>query len=210
HLGSGGRYPAAALPPAAIAAPTMPASLCRAAGTIFAWTPVSSGTHFSDSLLIPPPTMISPGDSSASRCCRYSDTRSVQSFQPQPWSVLPRSEARFSASLPRISICPNSVFGTSTPSTNSADPTPVPNVSISTVPCTPTPAPNVISAIPAASASFSTATPVPIALPNIPAASVPIHDLSTFAAVRIVPLTTTPGKVAPTTPVHPNDCATSF
>ena len=38
----------------AIAAPTMPASLSRVAGTILARTPVSSGTHFSASLLIPP------------------------------------------------------------------------------------------------------------------------------------------------------------
>ena len=107
-------------------------------------------------------------------------------------------------------MCPNSVFRTSTPSVNSADPTPVPKVSISTDPFTPTPAPNVISAIPAASASLSTATSVPIALPNSAAASVPIHVLSTFAAVRMVPLITTPGKVAPVTPVQPNDCATSL
>ena len=92
---------------------------------------------------------------------------------------------------------------------NSADPTPVPNVSISTVPCTPLPAPNVISATPAASASLSTATSVPIALPNSAAASVPIHVLSTLAALRMVPLITTPGKVAPVTPVQPNDAATS-
>ncbi|MDX6341338.1 MAG: hypothetical protein QOH87_1476 [Trebonia sp.] len=188
----------------------MPASFCSAAGTIFAWTPVSSGTHLSDSLLIPPPTMIRSGDISASMCWRYSDTRTVHSFQLQPCSTLPCSETRFSASLLRISMCPNSVFRTSTPSVNSADPTPVPKVSISTDPFTPTPAPNFISAIPAASASLSTATSVPIALPNSPAASVPIHDLSTFAAERMVPPITIPGKVAPVTPVHPNACATSL
>ena len=51
---------------------------------------------------------------------------------------------------------------------------------------------------------------MPIALPNSPAASVPIHDLSTFAALRMVPPITTPGKVAPVTPVQPNDCASSL
>ena len=127
-------------------------------------------------------------------CCRYSDTRSVQSFQPQSWVTLACSEARFSASLPRISMCPNSVFRTSVPSVNNADPTPVPKVSISTVPLTPTPAPNVISATPAASASLSTVTPVPVTLANSAAASGSIHDLSMFAAVRTVPPATTPGK----------------
>ena len=93
---------------------------------------------------------------------------------------------------------------------NSADPTPVPNVSISTVPWTPLPAPNVISATPAASASFSIATSVPIALPNSAAALVPIHVLSTLAALRMVPLITTPGKVAPmTSPLWGNEPASS-
>jgi hypothetical protein len=45
---------------------------------------------------------------------------------------------------------------------NSALPIPVPKVSISTVPFWPTPAPNVISATPAASASFSTRTGLPV------------------------------------------------
>jgi len=44
-----------------------------------------------------------------------------------------------------------------------------------------------------------------MAVPNSPAASVPIQDLSTFAAVRIVPPATTPGKVMPVTPFQPND-----
>ena len=106
-------------------------------------------------------------------------------------------------------MCPSSVLRTSTPSVNRAEPTPVPKVSISTEPSTPLPAPNVISATPAASASFSSVTPAPSALSNSPAASVSIHDLSTFAAERTVPPITTPGKVAPTGPVQPNDCTTS-
>ena len=91
---------------------------------------------------------------------------------------------------------------------NSADPTPVPKVSISTEPFTPTPAPNLISASPAASASFSTTTSVPSALANSAAASVPIHPLSTLAALRMVPPITTPGKVAPAGPLKSNDLAT--
>jgi cyclase len=194
---------------AAIAAPTMPASLCRLAATILARTPVSNGTHFSDSLLIPPPTMIRPGDSSASMCCMYSSTRPAHFDHDRSWSSLARSEARFSASFPLISTWPNSVFGTSVPSMKSALPIPVPNVSISTVPFTPSPAPKVISARPAASASFSMVTWVPSTFPNIPAASVPIHALSTFAAVQTVPFVTTPGNVTPIAPLHVNDPASS-
>jgi hypothetical protein len=63
--------------------------------------------------------------------------------------------------------------------------------------------------MPAASASFSTDTSPPMAVANSPAASVPIQDLSTFAAVRIVPPVTTPGKVMPVGPVQSNDLATS-
>ena len=84
--------------PAVIAAPTIPASLCSAAGTIRARMPVSRGTHLSACLLIPPPTMTRSGDSSASMCCRYSSTRPAHLPQLRSCSSLARSEARFSAS----------------------------------------------------------------------------------------------------------------
>ncbi len=195
---------------ATIAAPTMPASLSIAAGTMRARMPVSRGTHLSDTLLMPPPTMIRSGASSASRCWRYSSTRPAHLPQLRSCSSLACSEARDSASRPRISMCPNSVLGTSTPPANSALPIPVPNVSISTVPRSPTPAPNVISATPAASASFRTPAGFPMALPNSEAASAPIQDLSRLAAVLVTPLVTTPGKVMPTGPDQLNEVVSSF
>jgi imidazole glycerol-phosphate synthase subunit HisF len=184
----------------AIAAPTIPASLSKAAGTIRARMPVSRGTHFSDCLLIPPPTMNRSGDSTASMCRRYSSTFPAHLPQLMSCSSLARSEARFSASSPRSSTCPNSVFGTSVPWMNSALPIPVPKVSISTVPFSPAPAPKATSAMPAASASFSTRTGFPVAWPNNAAASSPIQAGSMFAAVLVTPSVTTPGKVIPTGP----------
>ena len=59
-----------------------------------------------------------------------------------------------SAARPRISIWPNSVFGTRTPSLNTPDPTPVPRVRKMTTPGWSLPTPKRISAIPAASASL--------------------------------------------------------
>jgi imidazole glycerol-phosphate synthase subunit HisF len=82
----------------AIAAPTMPASLSMAAGMMRARMPVRRGTHFSDCLLTPPPTMMRCGDSSASMCCRYSSTRPAHLPQLRSPRSLARSEARFSAS----------------------------------------------------------------------------------------------------------------
>ena len=107
-------------------------------------------------------------------------------------------------------MCPNSVFGTSTPSVNSALPIPVPKVSISTVPFWPTPAPNVISATPAASASFSTLTWSPVARLNSAAASAPIQAGSRLAAVLVTPSMTTPGKVMPTGPDQLNEAVICF
>jgi hypothetical protein len=91
---------------------------------------------------------------------------------------------------------PELVLGTSTPSTNSALPIPVPSVTTSTTPWWPRAAPKRISAMPAASASFTTVTVPPMALANSAAASAPIHDSSTFAAVWATPCLTTAGKVA--------------
>src|SRR6202041_1055128 len=116
----------------AMAAPTIPASLSMAAGTMRARMPVSRGTHLSDCLLTPPPTMIRLGQSTASMCCRYSSTRPAHLPQLRSCSSLARSEARFSASSPCSSTCPNSVLGTRMPLMNSALPIPVPKVSIST------------------------------------------------------------------------------
>ena len=95
---------------------------------------------------------------------------------------------------------PNSVFGTSWPSVNSALPIPVPKVSRSTVPGTPAPAPNVTSATPAASASLSRLTSFPAALPSSARASSPIQAGSRLAAVRVTPPITTPGNVMPIGP----------
>jgi imidazole glycerol-phosphate synthase subunit HisF len=195
---------------AAMAAPTIPASFCRAAGTMRARMPVSRGTHFSACLLTPPPTMNRSGDRTPSMCCRYSSTRPAHLPQLRSCSSLARSEARFSASSPCSSTCPNSVFGTRMPRMNSALPIPVPKVSISTVPFSPTPAPNVISATPAASASFSTLTGLPAAWPNNSAASSPIQAGSMLAAVRVTPAVTTPGKVMPIGPDQLNVAVSFF
>ena len=89
------------------------------------------------------------------------------------------------------------MLGTSCPSRNSALPMPVPSVVMITTPLRPFPAPNSISASPAASASLRTVTGAPTAFVNSAAASVPIHDLSTFAAVSATPSLTTAGNVAP-------------
>src|SRR5712691_889150 len=107
-------------------------------------------------------------------------------------------------------MCPNSVFGTSTPWLNSALPIPVPKVSISTVPFSPIPAPNVISATPAASASFSTRTGLPAAWPNSAPVSIPIQAGSRLAAVLVTPSVTTPGKVMPTGPDQLNEVVSCF
>ena len=194
----------------AIAAPTIPASLSRAAGTMRARMPVSRGTHFSDCLLIPPPTMNRSGESTASICRRYSSTLPAHLPQLMSCRSLARSEARFSASSPWSSTCPNSVFGTRMPWVNSALPIPVPKVSISTVPFSPTPAPNVISAIPAASASFSTRTGWPHARPNSAPVSSPIQAGSRLAAVLVTPSATTPGKVMPTGPDQSKEAVSFF
>src|SRR3984957_14022693 len=63
---AGFRQPSAATATATvIAAPTMPASLCSAAGTTVARSD-SFGKNLSDFLLMPPPMMIRSGDSSSS------------------------------------------------------------------------------------------------------------------------------------------------
>jgi hypothetical protein len=82
---------------------------------------------------------------------------------------------------------------------------PVPKVSISTTPARSRPAPKRISAIPAASASFRVSTVPGMSASSPASTSVPIHDLSTFAAVCATPFFMTPGNVTPTRSVHPND-----
>ncbi len=64
---------------------------------------MNNGMYLSDCLLIPPPIMMSCGESSASTCSRYSFTFFAHCFQPIWWTFLACSEARRSASLPRIS-----------------------------------------------------------------------------------------------------------
>ncbi len=92
------------------------------------------------------------------------------------------------------------------PLTNRALPIPVPSVTIRTVPGSPLPAPNVISAMPAASASFSSRISCPAALASKDRASRPIHPLSRLAAVRVTPFITTPGKVTPMGPDQEKAC----
>src|SRR4051812_25422661 len=82
---------------------------------------------------------------------------------------------------------------------------PVPKVSIMISPDWSRPAPNATSATPAASASLSTVTGLPRRSLNRLAAGASSHDLSTFAAVRVTPSTTTPGKVTPTRS-NPSNC----
>ena len=99
---------------------------------------------------------------------------------------------------------PNSVLGTSRPARNSALPIPVPNVTISTVPCWPAPAPKDISARPAASASLISVVLSPVTLLNRARVSSPSQAGSRLAAVSVFPSTTTPGNVMPAGPVQLN------
>ena len=118
---------------ASIAAPTMPARFCSAAGT----QRTSDGSSWmkrSASLLTPPPMITRSGEISPSMRSMYSASTLLQACQLRPLRSLTEAAARSSASLPRICRCPSSVFGTRTPSRKSADPIPVPSVSISTVP----------------------------------------------------------------------------
>ncbi len=85
------------------------------------------------------------------------------------------------------------MLGTNCPPLKTALPMPVPNVSRMTVPVRPRPAPNHSSAMPAASASLTSVTGAPSRSASFRAAFTPIHALSTLAAVRAVPSTTTPG-----------------
>ncbi len=104
----------------------------------------------------------------------------------------------FSALSPCRSTWPSSVLGTRRPSTKVALPTPVPRVNTCTTPELFRPAPNSISAMPAASASLTTNTSWPVRSVNRASTSVPIQDLSTFAAVFATPSWITAGKVTPT------------
>ena len=128
---------------------------------------------------------------------RYSASSLLQACQLRPLRSLIEAAARCSASLPRICRCPSSVFGTRTPSRKSADPMPVPSVSISTVPTSPRPAPKRISARPAASASLPTISERPSASAKSVSAGVPIQDGSMLAAVLTTPSMITAGKPMP-------------
>ena len=58
----------------------------------------------------------------------------AQAFHDSPRRTRAADADRRSAARPRISICPNSVFGTRMPSTNTPEPTPVPRVRKMTTP----------------------------------------------------------------------------
>src|ERR1700676_1069424 len=117
------------------AAPTMPASERRVPTTKRA-SQCSLSMNFSGSSVMPPHRTMRSGHSNE---CISSSTRfncSVHASQVRRWSTFARPDARSSASIPKTSRWPNSVFGTSLPSTNRALPMPVPRVNKSTVPGT--------------------------------------------------------------------------
>ena len=115
------------------AAPMIPASLRSCAGTTGGRT-VSRGPYLSKFLLTPPPRMNSSGQISSSMRIKCSSRSCVHAFHDRPRLVRATDAERRSAGRPRISIWPNSVFGTSLPSMNTADPTPVPSVRSTTTP----------------------------------------------------------------------------
>jgi len=83
---------------------------------------------------------------------------------------------------------------------NSAEPMPVPKVSTNTAPSRPRPAPKRISAMPAASASFSTVQGLPEAHCSRLPASAPIQEGCTWAAVSALPALITEGNPSPSGP----------
>jgi hypothetical protein len=82
-----------------------------------------------------------------------------------------------------------------------SEPMPVPRVMTMTTPPLPFPAPNSISAMAAASASLNMWNDNPVRFSKSASASVPIHDLSTLAALSATPRRTIAGNVHPTVPV---------
>mmetsp|Transcript_29545 Transcript_29545/g.40795 ORF Transcript_29545/g.40795 Transcript_29545/m.40795 type:complete len:229 (+) Transcript_29545:375-1061(+) len=149
--------------------------------------------------------IIRSGHNNASSWFKYSLTRRAHCLYFRSSFFRTESEAYFSPSTPLGSIiCPSSVFGTSLPSMKRAVPIPVPRVHMTVRPLRPRPAPKIISASPAASASFKTATREhPDAAENRSIALAPIHSLSMFAAVRTVPHgRTAAGNPTPRGPVQ--------
>ena len=96
----------------------------------------SLSMNFSGSSVIPPHKTMRSGHSRACISFRTRLSSEAHASQLKFFSTLTRPAARSSASWPRTCKCPNSVFGTSFPSTNSALPIPVPRVSNRTVPAT--------------------------------------------------------------------------
>ena len=78
--------------------------------------------NLSPDLLTPPPRMIRFGHMSLSILSRCSSRSCAQAFQERPRRIRAAAAERRSAARPRISICPNSVLGTSTPSYEDAGP----------------------------------------------------------------------------------------
>ena len=85
-------------------------------------------------LLTPPPRMIRFGQKSLSIAWRCSSRSAAQAFHDRPRRVRATAADRRSASRPRISMWPSSVFGTRTPSLNIPEPRPVPRVRTNTTP----------------------------------------------------------------------------
>ena len=182
---------------AMIAAPMIPASLRSWAGTTRHGT-VRRGTNLSALLLTPPPRIIRFGHISCWIRSRCSSRSAAQAFHDSPRRTRAAAAERRSAARPRISICPNSVFGTRVPSMKTPEPTPVPRVRKMTTPGSSLPTPNRISAIPAASASL---------MMNIGRLSVrvsrsttgkSIHAWSMLPANLSTPPMVTPGRPIPT------------
>mmetsp|Transcript_32600 Transcript_32600/g.103885 ORF Transcript_32600/g.103885 Transcript_32600/m.103885 type:complete len:223 (-) Transcript_32600:254-922(-) len=168
-------------------------------------------SHLSLFLETPPPRMMRSGQNSLSISHRYLLRRLPH--LPQPSFSLSRALLAANSSPSRAlerNRCPSSVFGTRWPPVKRAVPSPVPMVTIMTLPLTPLPAPNRISAAPAASASLTTDTrSAPVYWRSSTWMSWPIHDLSMLAAVHTLPWRTAAGKPQPMGPSQSN-CDTSL
>ena len=188
---------------ATMAAPMIPASFRRRAGTTVVRT-VSRGTNLSALLLTPPPRMMRFGHISWWILSRCSSRSAAQAFHDNPRLIRAAAADRRSAARPRISIWPSSVFGTSTPSLKVPDPTPVPRVRKMTTPGWSLPTPKRISAIPAASASLMMKTGRLRTRVRRSTTGKSIQVGSMLAAVLRTPSMATPGRPIPTGVASPS------
>mmetsp|Transcript_10409 Transcript_10409/g.17881 ORF Transcript_10409/g.17881 Transcript_10409/m.17881 type:complete len:243 (-) Transcript_10409:529-1257(-) len=179
----------------------MPAAFIIWAGTTLVLT-LSTGSHFSCFLEMPPPTTIRSGQNRLSMYTRNVLTLPPHFFIPRSSLLRTASLAKSSASSPLARMmCPSSALGTNLPSMKSDAPMPVPKVNIITSPGTPFAAPNSTSAHPATSASFATFTRLlPVSFLMSSSTFRPIHSLEIFAAVSTSPRRIAAGNPTPMGP----------